>query len=322
MVVSSNRNRFAGEFIDDINGILASLTGANLVQAYYYYHHYPRDTVINRLGVSVLSALDMFHLFLITHFVYHYVIKHFGDLLALGVIVWSIKLQVVVNCIGALRLRQIILQLTLSSLYAHRVWMLGGYHNSPFGYFVGFFVVAGPPVGAIFVYKVYTIKMYSQLPKISWSIVLAFATSTLLDVVLGGAMFYYLRKSKGSEPQLNTRISRIILYTVGSGLLTAAASLSSLFTYVYLQRTFIFIGIEFLVTKLYLGSFLALLNSRQRSPSHDYVEPRTIRLSNISITARTSPTRALAQQQSSPTVDFETLVSPAKALTLSWERDT
>lgn len=43
-------------------------------------------------------------------------------------------------------------------------------------------------------------------------------------------MCFYLRKSKGEEQRLNTRISRVMQYTLNSGLLTSACSLSALFT--------------------------------------------------------------------------------------------
>ncbi|KAH9477178.1 hypothetical protein JR316_0011096 [Psilocybe cubensis] len=53
-------------------------------------------------------------------------------------------------------------------------------------------------------------------------------------------------------------------YSLSSGLLTSACSLSAMFTFILMPNTFIFIALEFLVTQLYVGSFVAMLNARER----------------------------------------------------------
>ncbi|KAJ3879547.1 hypothetical protein F5051DRAFT_402492 [Lentinula edodes] len=230
------------------------LFGITTLQVYMYYHHYQRDSYLHKLAVAILWILDTVHLVLIVHATYHYAVKGFGDASNMAFIVWSVKLQVTIN---------VIIILFVQSLYAYRVWILGGYHHGVLGYVVAGVVIGGFGIGATVAYKIYTIQMFEELHAISWTIYLSLATSTAIDFTIASTMCYYLHKSRGSESQLNSRISTVMQYTLSSGLFTSACSLSTLFTYTLMPDNLIFLSLQFLSTKFYVGSFLAMLNSRQ-----------------------------------------------------------
>uniref|UniRef100_A0A8H8CEK5 DUF6534 domain-containing protein n=2 Tax=Psilocybe cubensis TaxID=181762 RepID=A0A8H8CEK5_PSICU len=142
--------------------------------------------------------------------------------------------------------------------------IVGGYHRGVLGYIVTSVVIAGFVIGVAFSYSIYTVHALDELHKISWAIDAALGASTAIDFVITAAMCYYLRKSKGKVTRLNSRISVIMQYSLSSGLLTSACSLSAMFTFILMPNTFIFIALEFLVTQLYVGSFVAMLNARER----------------------------------------------------------
>ncbi|KAJ3511730.1 hypothetical protein NLJ89_g3930 [Agrocybe chaxingu] len=238
-------------------GVVAAafLFGVTTLQAYWYYHSYPNDSLVHKCSVGILWTLDALHLALTLHAVYTYAVKGFGDVLGLTRIVWSIKLQVSFN---------VVIVLIVHSLYALRVWLLGGYHRGVLGYLVASVVAGGFVIGIVLAYSIYTVDTYPQLDSVAWTIYAALGTSTTIDFVLAAAMCYYLRKSKGTITRLNSRISVIMQYTLGSGLFTSACSLSAMFLYILLPHTLIFLGVQFLLTKLYVGSFLIMLNARER----------------------------------------------------------
>ncbi|KAJ3500944.1 hypothetical protein NMY22_g19090 [Coprinellus aureogranulatus] len=107
----------------------------------------------------------------------------------------------------------------------------------------------------------------------AWVIAAALGTSTAIDFFIAIAMCWYLRKSRGSGSRLNSRIDLVMQYTLSSGLLTSACSLATMFTYLLLPNTFVFLGLEFMLTKFYVGSFFAMLNARkmkgQRAKSYE-----------------------------------------------------
>ncbi|PPQ66420.1 hypothetical protein CVT26_011289 [Gymnopilus dilepis] len=233
----------------------AFLFGITTLQTYWYYHTYPNDSLLHKSSVAVLWTLDAFHLALVVHAVYTYTVTGFGNVLGLLDIIWSVKLQASIN---------VIIILVVHSLYAMRVWLLGGYHRGLLGYIVALVVLGGFAIGVAFAYSIYTVHIYTDLEKVSWAINAALATATTIDFIIAGAMCYYLRKSKGSVTRLNSRISTVMQYTLSSGLFTSACSLAAMFCYILLPNTFVFLAVEFLLTKLYVGSFIAMLNARER----------------------------------------------------------
>lgn len=236
----------------------AIFVGLSTLQMYRYYHYYPEDCLLHKLSVAILWIFDTLHLFLIIHAVYYYTIWNFGNVLGLVKIVWSVKLQIPLD---------VIIVVMVQSLFALRVVRLGNIHNNNDRNFMGYLAVIsvtwGCVIGIVFVFKVYSVTYFSEVPQFSWVIHCTFLTSTLIDTVIAIGMVWYLRKSKGEHYRLNSKISKLIHYTLGSGALTSACSLSCLLTYTWYPDTFYFLSISFVLTKLYVGSFFAMLNARQ-----------------------------------------------------------
>jgi len=68
----------------------------------------------------------------------------------------------------------------------------------------------------------------------------------------------------------------IVRMTLISGFLTTACSLAALITYGTMPDTLIFLSVEFLLTKLYINSFLAMLNARQSVRDRDTSPSNTL----------------------------------------------
>ncbi|KAJ3895600.1 hypothetical protein GG344DRAFT_72960 [Lentinula edodes] len=224
------------------------LFGITTLQVYMYYHHYRRDSYLHKLAVAILWILDTVHLVLIVHATYHYAVKGFGDASNMAFIVWSVKLQVTIN---------VIIILFVQSLYAYRVWILGGYHHGVLGYVVAGVVIGGFGIGATVAYKIYTIQMFEELHAISKSRirvtvsfpsqvpVQTFNNSDLIKVELenidGYAIYFEFWALHQRMFLINFIHCRVPNVTQNN----------------------IIDALQFLSTKFYVGSFLAMLNSRQ-----------------------------------------------------------
>ncbi|CAK5271672.1 unnamed protein product [Mycena citricolor] len=239
------------------------LFGVSSLQMYFYYHHYPHDTLLHKSSIAALWVLDALHLSLTVYSTYYYGILGFGDPSRLASIIWFVgpsvsQLHIAIN---------VVIILLVQSLYAYRVWILGGYHHGILGYFVAAVVLGGFGIGicAVTACKVYSISSFRQLPDIAWAIEASFAASTAIDIVISCAMCYYLRKSKGKESRLNSRISVLMQYTLSAGVFTSACSVVCLFTFILMSDNFIFLALTFILTRLYVTSFIAMMNARERS---------------------------------------------------------
>ncbi|KAJ3566340.1 hypothetical protein NP233_g7067 [Leucocoprinus birnbaumii] len=235
-------------------GVLGAvfLFGITTLQTFWYYHLYPKDSLLHKCSVAVLWTLDTLHLALTIQAVYTYLVTGFGDRIAIDHILWSIKSL----CDASVD----------TCLMVAVFWLtVGEYHRGIVKYLVAFVLLGGFAIGVVLAYHVYHVHTYTELENVSWVIVAAFATSTGIDFVITAAMCYYLWKSQVPTSRLNSRILTVIQYSLGSGLFTSACSLSALFTYVLLPNTLVFLGLEFLLTKLYILSFLTMLNARKRT---------------------------------------------------------
>ncbi|KAF7425928.1 hypothetical protein PC9H_008290 [Pleurotus ostreatus] len=252
-----------GQTLDNTLGSLyvgsllaAVLYGITSIQTYSYFSwFYNRDSFVHRVAVGLLWSLDTIHFVLVVHGVYYYCVESFENPLKLLTLVWSMKLQIVIN---------VIIILLVQGLYAYRVWLLGGYHNRILAYIVIFITAGGFAVGMALAHAVYTLTFVADHEKIGWAIISSLATATFVDFFIAGAMVYYLRRSRGLQQHVNSKISTLMQMSLTSGILTSACSTAALITYVALPKTLIFMGVESFLTKLYINSFLAMLNARER----------------------------------------------------------
>ncbi|KAF7425948.1 hypothetical protein PC9H_008310 [Pleurotus ostreatus] len=252
------------------------------------------------LGVVVSAMfLDAFHLALTIQVVYHYLVESFGNFQAQEVIIWSFKLQIVIN---------VVIIILVQSLYAARVWKLGRHYHVLLPWVVIVVVAAGYGTSVLIDYVFttspslpffpnpyrtsglwialrwdgvspayylarprtfdhrYRIDSFPELVNIAWTIYLSFATSTFIDLVIATSMCFYLQRSRSGFSELNSRIVTLMQYVLASGMATSACSMAALIAYALLPNTLVFLGIEFLLTKLYINSFISMLNTRKVTP--------------------------------------------------------
>ncbi|KAK0445931.1 hypothetical protein EV421DRAFT_1902285 [Armillaria borealis] len=259
-----------------VGAMLSSLLfGITVLQVFIYYRDYPNDWQLYRYSVGILWVLDAFHLSLTMHAIYHYTVDSFGDYAALGNVVWSFKLQILVNVIIIVFVQRCRLfipsiipatHFVLRSLYAVRLWKFGRHFHRFLPWTVIFVVACGFAVGVLLVYKTYTITTFTGLASMDWAIDAAFATSTGIDFFISFAMCYYLHKSRSITEfsSTNSRLLVLMWFVLMSGLATSACSTVALVTFIVLPNTLVFLGVEFLLTKLYVNSLLSMLNARKR----------------------------------------------------------
>ncbi|KAK0189325.1 hypothetical protein F5146DRAFT_623155 [Armillaria mellea] len=259
-----------------IGAMLSSiLLGITALQAVIYYKKFPHDRWYYRYSVAALWILDMLHVALNTHAIYFYLIDSFGDYLALDQVVWSFKLQVLIN---------VIIVVSVQALYAVRLWKLGHHFHRVIPWSIVLVIVGGCATGIAMTYDAYQLSHVSSLPSISKTVDGTFATSTSVDFIISGAMFYYLHKST-TITQFESTITLILSLmrvVVISGLATSACSLLALMTFVTLPNTLVFFAIGFILPKLYINSLLAMLNARDKHVKdyHNSGAPQVLQLTS------------------------------------------
>ncbi|KAK0187531.1 hypothetical protein F5146DRAFT_713275 [Armillaria mellea] len=236
--------------------LAAVFFGITNLQAVIYYKNYPNDWWIYRYSVALLWGLDALHLASSTHGVYYYLIDMFGDLEeSLTHSVWSFKLMLILN---------IAILLYVQGLYAIRLWKLGRHFHKVFPWFVFLVVAISLAAGIYMVHGILETLNFSHISGVKTPIYIFFSTVAASDFVIALMMCYYLHKSRATTNFSTTAslLLGLMRLVVVSGLATSVCSLIILIAFIAWPDTLIFIGIGFILPKLYVNSLLAMFNYR------------------------------------------------------------
>ncbi|OAX30775.1 hypothetical protein K503DRAFT_172549, partial [Rhizopogon vinicolor AM-OR11-026] len=217
-----------------------------------------------KLVVACLLSLDALHLAFSTHCVYFYLVANYANASALTEIVWSFKLQVVVNAIiitGVL------------FLYVHRIWIVSKGRSRAFPAAVAILVFLNLCVWIVMIWATYQNQAPGDSIKYEWALYMSLGSSTSIDIIIASSLCYLLATSRTGFSSMDTFITKLMGYTVNTGILTSICSLASIITCAVMPNNFVYLGIEFLLAKLYINSYIALLNARYYlQPNSDVVD--------------------------------------------------
>ncbi|KAG1808926.1 uncharacterized protein BJ212DRAFT_1381520 [Suillus subaureus] len=247
-------NTFGALFIGVV--LAAVLFGLTNVQAFIYFqaHKSAAGITFFKLVVTWLWIFDALHLALTVHCVYYYLVTNYANFGVLTEIVWSLKLQLVIN---------IFIIPMVHLLYVHRIWKVSkGRSRVLPAIALCIVVVLSSGVAIPLVWAQYKVNLFKDLVGIEWSTYLSLGAATFVDFLIASSLCYLLATSRTGFSSTDSFITKLVGYTISTGCLTSVCSMSIIITCAVMPTTFIFIGLQFLVTKLYVNSFIAFLNAR------------------------------------------------------------
>ncbi|THH29894.1 hypothetical protein EUX98_g4297 [Antrodiella citrinella] len=205
--------------------------------------------------VLILWLLDTFDVFLNGHILYYYLVVNFFNPFALANPVWSI---LGVHITGLQNEQQ-----ELASLYLH-------YRYFSIGIIIA---ITAKAFGATF----------AGLQALSYLFYIDFAAMIAADITIAFSLCFFLHTSRTGIRKTESLINILIMYTINTGLLTAADSTAGLITFVVMPNNMVYITFYLQLSKLYINAYLATLNAREnlrdRSPANEHV---SISLSQMS----------------------------------------
>ncbi|KAK0228027.1 hypothetical protein IW262DRAFT_574123 [Armillaria fumosa] len=251
--------------------IATILFGITNTQAAKYYKKYPDDWWIFRYSVGILWTLDALHVALTTHMLYHYLIESFGDHDQLLNVLWSFKLQLLI---------EVLVVVGVQGIYMIRIWKLGRYFHRILPWIVSLAFLVALGNGIFTVYTAYFVSDFKTLPGVQASITIVSAIPMFSDFVIALSMCYYLHKSRQASGFSTTSDVLLGVMHLGiiSGLATSTCTLLIIITYLAWPNTLIFSGIDLILPKLYINSLLAMLNSRKSRTNDATSETKSVAL--------------------------------------------
>jgi hypothetical protein len=259
-----------------IGGLAATaLWGVTCVQTYTFFMSGSTDRAWHKALVAFLLALDTFDTVLNCHILYFYLVTNYLAPQAIIFPVWSVITHVAATSVSNFIVR---------SAFARRIYRLSN-GNIPGTIWIVSLSLLDLSCGLIITGKAFGMKTYFELDALSSLMYLNFAAGTSSDLSVALALCYLLRGSKTGFDRTDSLIRVLMMYTVNTGLIVALDATAGMFAYVFMPHNFIFLGFYLLLSKLYLNSYLAILNAR-KGLRGKLDEPKSIHLSRIQTTMR------------------------------------
>ncbi|KAJ6480137.1 hypothetical protein C8R45DRAFT_1154954 [Mycena sanguinolenta] len=255
-----------------VGGLVATaLYGLTVLQTFAFFAGGSTDRAAHKALVAFLFVLDTFDTFLNGHILYFYLVTNYLAPQAIATPVWSLIIHVAATSLSNFIVR---------SAFARRVYRLSN-GNIPGTLWIVSLSILDLACGLIITIKVFSIASFLQLDgSIATLMYLNFAAGTSSDLSVALALCYLLRGSRTGFPRTDSLIGVLIVYTVNTGLLVALDASAGMIAFIFMQNNFIFLAFYLLLSKLYLNSYLAVLNVR-KDLREKFDEPKSIHLSRI-----------------------------------------
>ncbi|KAG1857996.1 hypothetical protein C8R48DRAFT_775453 [Suillus tomentosus] len=239
-----------------IGAILAAiLFGVTNVQVFIYFQtHIGTGITFYKLVVIWLWTLDALHLAMIVHCIYFYLVTNYGNVIAFTVIVWSFKAQLVIAVVTIY---------VEHLLYVHRIWTISKGRSKFLPITVGIAVVLASGVAIVILWCIFQkINVFTDFLNYEWALYAYLGSVAFVDILIASSLCYLLTMSR-------TGFSRRViglLHIKNDGLYHQYRLFDErVFNGSYhftMPNNYISEAVQFLLLKLYVNSFIALMNTR------------------------------------------------------------
>ncbi|KAJ7755645.1 hypothetical protein DFH07DRAFT_484996 [Mycena maculata] len=252
----------------------AGLYGVSCVQTWYYFNRYgSTDLWYIKVLVGLVFAFDSIHQALISHTVYWYVITNHSHPEALSRLVWSILLEVLFNGL---------IGLIVQSFLTMRVWRLSN-RNIALTAVTASLVLAEFGCSVAFTIQSLQLQTWKELGELKGLSMSVNVLGAVADLVIALILVFYLRRSRTGFKKSDHMITKLIFFSVSTGLLTCVCAIASLVSILLWGQTLIYVAFYFSLGRLYFNSVLATLNARKDiRASTDDPEDLTFSLQTLS----------------------------------------
>ncbi|KAJ7347615.1 hypothetical protein DFH08DRAFT_868337 [Mycena albidolilacea] len=238
-------------------GVLVStfFQGVLSVQAYIYYENFPEDPLSLKALVGFVWTLDFVHLVLISHAMYYYLVTNWGNVVVLGLTTIELDLHLVFLSVATI---------TCQAYFLHRVWRFSNRNKLMTG------VLATGCTSTLVLDLLLAAQTIAGknstniAPSLRRESIAVFSTGGANDLAIALVLCWYMQRRKSEFDRTKFVLTRIIRFTVSTGLVTSLLALGTLAAYVGSPDTFIWLAMYVSLGRMYTNALLATLNSRRK----------------------------------------------------------
>ncbi|KAJ7212546.1 hypothetical protein GGX14DRAFT_84842 [Mycena pura] len=233
------------------------LSGMVAVQCIVFYRLYPNEIRTRVVAVLAIWILDILHSTFIVISLFNYLVDFFGDRSRIDHIPWSIGLTIVATAITTLIVHWYYCQKIFKS--SNRNWWI----VAPI-VLLAFLRLFAASVSTTEMIRLQRYSAFTEKYP-GWVFTTGLSLSAGVDIIITCWLCYFLRRMRGRTA--STTMAHVVdvltLYTLENGLLTGLTVTASLICWVAMPNNLVFLGLHFVIGKLYANSFLISLNTRK-----------------------------------------------------------
>ncbi|KDR71446.1 hypothetical protein GALMADRAFT_786596 [Galerina marginata CBS 339.88] len=238
-----------------VGGIIAAVfSGMVTAQAFSYFKYYVNDPRGIKALVGVVWFLDFCHTIFVSVALWDHLIAHFGDAARIDYIPWSLAITIAFTAV---------LTFLVHLFFIFRIFKLS-MNNFVIAIPLGLLACARLCFACLTTAKMIKLKSLKSFVELyTWSFSCGLSLSSLLDILITTLLCYLLLQNHKKNSSMNGILDALMLYAFENGSLTCAATVTSLICWLTMHTNLIFMGIHFVISKLYANSLLATLNARK-----------------------------------------------------------
>ncbi|KAJ6538975.1 hypothetical protein B0H19DRAFT_1176474 [Mycena capillaripes] len=233
--------------------VATTLYGVSVLQAYLYFRRYAQDRWALKTMVATLWIFDTLATIFVAHSLFLFVFSILNKKIEVN-IPWSFTGE---------KLLVTAITFIAQCFYAHTIWKVS--KNKIATLFIVVLAVGAFGLGIYTTVHLFQNPGLNSISTRSFLIIsgLVQGLAALNDIVITGALSYYLHSKRSTIASSDKLIDTLIIYAVSRGVLTAIAQMMFLVLNVAIPNHQFWLPFHMAVGKLYVNSVLATLNVRQ-----------------------------------------------------------
>ncbi|KAI0710218.1 hypothetical protein C8Q76DRAFT_741557 [Earliella scabrosa] len=238
--------------------ITGAIFGVSCAQLSVYARHYwGEDRSLLKTIVTCVWSLDCLHLALYTYTIYHFLVFKHADFIGQLQLPWTSNAQLVINTT---------LVALVQLFYVLRVWSLCKY-IAVISWLV-IMVAACWATGILLVVKSATAESVADITTLGNYVIASNALIAGTDIAITVTLVLLLYTSRVSGSRSKRLITRLIFYTINTGIMTSVCALLALVTNLTNRDKNLYILFSYVGASLYAVSMIASLNAREGLRNH------------------------------------------------------
>ncbi|KIJ50246.1 hypothetical protein M422DRAFT_245493 [Sphaerobolus stellatus SS14] len=227
------------------------LYGVLVVQSFFYYQTYRKDSKWIRYFVLYLVVMETINAAFDMYLIYEPLIQRYGTQRAVTVAPLALNPDALVT---------VLISVPVQLFITWHIKVISGSNVIPG--LIAFFAICSFGGATATTISVSIIREFTRFPQFESATIIWLASSYLADIIITATLVWSLKSRKTGHSETGDIVNRIIASTIQTGAITALFALLDFVLFLAIPNSTANFLVDFPLSKLYSNSLLSTLNTR------------------------------------------------------------